>query len=560
MKRPIEIHDTSLRDAVGDFVTLHVTSAELSEVLPLLDGVGFASIDVFGGSTFLPTLTVLGENPWERLRAIRRALHHTPLQAVVRGRLAFGMRPAAPGTLRVLLNRLKAEGVDRVKIADPGLDLQGASHVVELAKDQGLHVTAAVVLSWGDAPDAGDMLVTAARDYGFAGADAIALQDPFGLLTPVQLAAVVEAYASHHPQPLRLHLHDMNLLGGAALERGFLAGAAGADTTISSLAWSYSPPQTESVAMALRGSVDDPGLDLDRVEEAAAWFDALKARKGFRYRAVHGVDHGVFRGEMPGAVRRALQEELGTRGRRDLLDVAWVQVRVVWEAFGRPPLLRPFVQAVCGQAAENAAAGAPFVRLDRRAVAYLRGEYGPPSPRVRTDLVARAEFTRLPPEPALPEVEDLDPAAYASEDERLTAALFPEAAKGLPRPGTHARSVPLPELYAEGAPAQAGSPEVPRRLRLNLHGEDYEVSLEAMGPADAQSRILFLRIGSETATLRVDFPRPGAPAVYGIHHHGRRHEVEVVEVLPPGHRSLPVLLREDGHLREVLYSLPRGRR
>lgn len=559
MTAPFEIHDTSLRDAIGDFVTLHVTSRELEEVLPYLDAVGFASIDAFGGSTFLPTLTVLGEDPWERLRAIRRAVRHTPLQAVLRGRLAFGMRPAAPGTLRALLRRLRAEGVDRVKVVDPGLDRGGASEVVALAKEQGLHVTATVVLSWGDASDAADLLVRAAWDYGFAGADAIALQDPFGLLAPAGLAAVVEAYAARYPYPLRLHLHDMNLVALAALERGLLAGAAAADATVASLAWAYSPPQAESLAMALRGSPEDPGLDLERLEEASAWFDALKARKGFRYRAVYGVDHGVFRGELPSAVRRALQEELGLRGRRDLFDAAWAEVPGVWEALGRPPLLRPFVQAVCGQAAENAAAGAAFASLDSRAVAYLRGEYGPASPRAWPELAARAESSSLPAQEPLPDVEALDPAAFPSEEHRLTAALFPEAGTSLP-PADHARSVPLPDLYAEAAPGPAGPPSVPRRLRLSLHGEDCEVSLEAMGPADAQSRILFLRIGAETATLRVDLPAPGAAPVYGIHHHGRRHQVEVVEVLEPGHRTLPVLLRDDGHLQEVLYSLPRPER
>jgi len=558
MRAPIEVHDTSLRDAIGDFVTLHVTSAELAEVLPLLDAAGFASIDAFGGSTFFPTMTVLGEDPWARLRSLRAAVHHTPLQAVLRGRLGFGMRPVPEGTLRAVLRTLRSYGVDRLKIADPGLDPRGAAQLVEQAVEQGFHVTASVVLSWGDTPDAGERVTTAADAYFFAGAHAVGLQDPFGLLTPVQLGDVVRTYGRHHAQPLRLHLHDMNLLGVAALERGLMAGAGAVDTTLAALAWSYSPPHAEAVAVALRGSPDEPSLDLGKIEETSAWFEDLKTRKGFRYRAVYGVDHQALRGEMPTAVKRALLDELRESGRKDLFEASWAQVPAAWEALGRPPLLKPFVQAVCGQAVENAA-GPPFARLDPRALAYLRGEYGPAKPGARADLVDRARRDPTPAEPPLPEVGALDPTAYPSEEDRLTAALFPEAGATFLRGRDQGRSISLPDLYAEASGALPSPTLVPRRLRVGRQGESFEVNLEGLGPADGQSRILFLRVGSETAPVRVDFPRPGAPPVYGIHYHGRRHQVEIVDVLEPGRKSLPVLLREDGHLHEVLYSFPRGK-
>lgn len=554
---PAEIHDLSLREAIGDFVSYHVRAAELGEVLLILDRVGFASIDAFGGTTFLPTMKILGEDPWERLRAIRRSVTATPLQAVLRGQFVFSSRRAPVSTIRATLRHLRNLGVDRIKVVDLGLDHVGAQGVVAMAKDLGFGTTATISIPWGRGSGAGTDLCEAAAGYAAAGADAIGLQDPFGALNPVELGDLVRRYVATCALPLRLHLHDANLLAVAGVQAGLQAGARAVDTTISALSWAYSPPPAEAVLMALRGSPFEPRLDVAALEAAAAWFEELKAKKGFLYRELYGVDHAIFRGELPVAVRRALEDELRERGRADLGEAAWKVVPQVWNALGRPPLLNPLVRAICSQAIENVLAASPFARLEEKVSAYLRGDYGPPRTGARSDLVERAEAEEPRAPALLPDVNDLDSADFASEGDRLTYALFPRVAGDFFRLRDSGGET-SPEVYPTAV--QGGvelAPTVPRRLLIKRHGEAHEVVLEGMGPRGWGKRTFFVRIGGQVAHIEVTVPEPGAPPVYTVYHHGRRHRVEFVEVCPPGRTSVPVLLREDGNLNEVLYAIPR---
>lgn len=558
MKPAVEIHDLSLRESIGDFVTFHVHTHELAEPLRLLDRVGFTSIDAFGGTTFLPTMKVLGEDPWHRLRAIRRAVTHTPLQAVLRGRLVFAARPAPPGTIRAALSHLRNLGVDRIKVADIGLDLLGARDVVAMAKDAGFHVTAFVPINWGKSAEARRILTEGAAEYAAAGADAVGVQDPFGVLNPIDLSELVKAYAASCPLPLRLHLHDANLLAVAGVQAALEAGAAAVDTTISALSWAYSPPQAESVVMALRGGRSDTGLDLSVLEETSAWFENLKQKKGFLYRELYGMDHGAMRGEMPVGVKRALEDELRERGRSDLMELSWKELPDVWEALGKPPLLNPLVRALCSQAIENVLAASPFARIESKVASYLRGDYGPPPPETQPDLIARAREEENSASAFLPDADTLSPSAFASQDDLITYAMFPGIADDFFRlRDGGGNQPPAPEHYPAAPVGASLEPSIPQRLTVKRQGEGYDVVLEGMSPLEWGKRSFFVRIGGQVAKLDVSFPPPDGPPVYTIYHHGHRHQVEFVDVLPPGEKSVPVLLKEDGNLTEVLFSLPR---
>lgn len=555
--RRIEIHDSSLRDSIGDFVTLQLKSGELVEALGLLDRAGFASIDAFGGNIFLPTMSVLGEDPWARLRAVRKAVKHTPLQAVVRGRMLFGRWIAPDATIIATLKHLRDIGVDRIKIADPGLDLAGSARVVSYAKYAGFHVTAAVSLSWGETKRLDEILMRAVNAHHASGADAIGLQDPYGLLTPASVADAVRRHKLRSTLPLRLHLHDVNLLAVSSLEAGLKSGALGADTTISTLAWSYSPPQTESLIMALRGSEISTALDMSALENAADWFNKVKMAKGFKYKAVYGVDHELMRGSMPSAIKRAMADTLRDKGRMDLLDRCWKEVGRVWETLGQPPLFSPMVQAVCAQAYENVSGDLPYGKLDYRISAYLRGEFGKVMPDARADLVARA--SQIPTaRPTMPlNIDDLAPENFTTEDDRVTHANFPMLADEFFRKRAKNRHDAPDSRFVGLASQEAQSTMMPRSLVINRHGETFEVALEGMGPLEDGKRMLFLRIGGETARIEVTFPPEGGAPSYRLMHHGKSHTFDFLEILHAGKHHLPVVIKEDGKEEEILYSFPR---
>ena len=557
--RPAELFDATLRDAVGHFLTLHVSSAELEDLLDALDRAGFTGIDAWGGASFYPTMEILGENPWERLRAIRRKIRRTPLQASVRSRFLFGTRPAPWETVKAVFGRMRDLGVERLRVLDLSTRRSDTGRVVEMAKEAGFHVTVAHLLDWSDLGGAAERLVSDAQAYLFAGADAVTLHDPFGVLTPPLAERLVAAYRTHFGAPLRVHTHDVSLLGVAAAEAALRAGASGADVTVSAAAWAYSPPQAESLAMALRGTPLDPGVDLAALEEAAAILEGLKAQKGFRYRAVYGVDHAGLSGGLPAVVRQAMLEEVRRRHLRTLLEPALGRFRAVWEALGRPPLLRPFLQAACAQAVEDARTGRPFQTLAPATVRYLLGEYGPPMPGCRADLVERARGTGIEAQ-RLPGLAELPPEAFADEDDRLLYALFPKAAASFferRAAGTAGRGRPAP--YPVEGPSDAGPVAVPRQIWITRGGETHGVVLEGMGPWEGNRRPLFLRVGPHRARVDVEFPPQGG-TVYTIHLHGRTRRVEIAEVLPPGTRGLPVVLREEEHTTEVLFAFSRPSR
>ncbi len=550
MRPPVRIFDASLRDSIGDFVTLHLRAHELGEAVRLLDKVGFAAVDGFGGGTAERLARDLREDPWERLRAIRRGLSHTPLQAVIRSRMLFGQKPAPLSTIRATLRHLKDLGVDCVKISDPGIDLEGTRQVILVAKSIGFRVSAAVPVAWGKINDPRDALLEGAVTFSEAGADEVVLQDAFGLLSPAHVASLVRSFTQHCSLPLRLHIHDTNLLSVATLEAGISAGASAADATISSLGWTYSPPRTESLVMALRGSDRAPDIDLTALENASAWFELAKERKGFGHKALHGVDHGLLRGEMPSTVRRALIEELRKKERPDLIERAWKEVNAVWEDFGCPPLLSPLVEAVCAQTVVNVCSETPYSTLDQRAVAYLGGLYGQPRPGVKAGLVEKAVEYPIAPEMKLPELSEAPAGPMASVEEKLTSILFPE-------------SVAARELHgaAKAAPASdtpAVEASIPRKLMVERHGESFEVALEGIGPKRGNKRTLFLRIGGDTAAVEVTFPQSGAAPEFTLVHHGKQHKVKILEIRPKGKRTLPVVLREDEQVLEVLYSFPKS--
>lgn len=557
MKKPLAVHDLSLRDSIGDFVTLHLKSDELSEILALLDRIGYSSIDAFGGGSFMPTMTILGEDPWQRLRVIRQGVRHTPLQAVLRGRMLFGRWIAPSSTVRAVISHLRDAGVDRLKISDTGMDPIGSARVITMAKEAGFKVSAAISISWGELPWFGEILEKTASLFESHGADEITLQDPYGLLTPPVTKELVGNLTNKNRLPVNLHLHDVNLLGVASLASGIGAGARGVDTTLSTLAWSYSPPQTESLVMALRGTHLDSGLDISLIEEAADWFERSKAKKGFKYKAVYSVDHYLLKGEMPIAIRRALADTLRDSGRGSLIEECWAELPAVWNELGRPPLISPMIQGICAQALENVVSGVSYGKLDYRVSAFLRGEFGQARKGANPNLVKKASLERTTRRSVPIDINTLSPDAYPSEDDRITYACFPALADKFFLQRSQARAK-MPDTRFVGRDQKTETLSVmPRRLIIERHGEAEEVSLEGMGPLENGKRTLFLRIGGEAAKIEVTFPRDQSKPVYELLHHGKKHSFEFVEILHAGKNMLPVMIKEDGKEEEILYSFPR---
>ena len=275
MSLPVHVTDTTLRDGVENFVLKELRQEDLTRLGKLLDRVGFYSIDCWGGSTFYTALTELQEDPWERLKRLRRAIRNTPLQMVVRGQMLVGFKPYHKEVVRKFLAKAAGLGIDIFRIYDQLNDLENMRLAIAMAKELRKEVEATVLFSLNPAVTQQDYL-RLAEDLINLGADAICINDSLGIMTPDKVASLVTTYRWNLHQPLRLHLHDNHKKALEAYLVGIRAGVERVDTLLKPLSWSEGPPAVEDLVFSLGGTLHDPQIDMRTFDTITDYLEALK--------------------------------------------------------------------------------------------------------------------------------------------------------------------------------------------------------------------------------------------------------------------------------------------
>lgn len=434
----VKITETVLRDAHQSLIATRMSLDEMMPILPAMDKVGFHSCEVWGGATFDSCLRFLDEDPWDRLRAIRKAMPNTKLQMLFRGQNMLGYRHYADDVLKYFVEKTVANGIDIIRIFDALNDIRNLETAVASAKKEGAHAQIAISYTLGEV-FTDEYYVDYAKRIESIGADSICIKDMAALLTPYATEKLVKKIKAAVSIPVQLHTHYTSGLASMCLLKGIEAGADVIDTAMSPLALGTSHAPTESMVAALQGTEYDTGLDLVALTEIRDYFMTLREKyikSGLLDPKMLATDANALIYQVPGGMLSNLLSQLKQAGKEDKLTDVLKEVPRVRKDSGFPPLVTPTSQIVGTQAVFNVIMGERYKTVTKEFKGLVRGEYGktpvPVDPEFQKKICGDEEpITCRPADLLEPELEKLkeECAEWIEQDEDvLSYAQFPKVA------------------------------------------------------------------------------------------------------------------------------------
>ena len=434
----IKVTETVLRDGHQSLIATRMTTEEMLPILPVMDRIGYHSLEAWGGATFDACLRFLNEDPWERLRVIRSNVKNTKLQMLFRGQNMLGYRHYSDDVVEYFIQKAIANGIDILRIFDALNDARNLQTAIRATKREGGHVQAAI--SYTTSPvHTNEFFAEYAKRLEDMGADSICIKDMSGLLTPYACYDLVKMLKASVNIPIQLHTHYTSGLAAMTLLKGIEAGADIIDTAISPLAMGTSHPATESMVATLAGTEYDTGIDLAVLDEVTKYFTTLREKylaSGLMDTKVMKVDVNALRYQVPGGMLSNLVSQLKQAGKSELLVEVLEEVPRVRKDAGYPPLVTPTSQIVGTQAVFNVINGERYKMVTKEFKGMIRGEYGQTPAPVDPEFVKKIigddkRITCRPADLLSPELEEqrAKVAPYLEQDEDvLTSAMFEQVA------------------------------------------------------------------------------------------------------------------------------------
>lgn len=374
----VKITETVLRDAHQSLLATRMTTEEMLPILPAMDKIGFHSVEAWGGATFDACLRFLNEDPWERLRTIKKNMPNTKIQMLFRGQNMLGYRHYADDVLEYFVQKSVANGIDIIRIFDALNDIRNLQTAINAAKKEGAHTQVAMSYTVGDVFTE-EYYMNYAKQIENAGADSICIKDMAALLTPYSTEKLVKAIKSAVKIPVQLHTHYTSGLASMCLLKGIEAGADIIDTAMSPLALGTSHAPTESMVAALRGTEYDTGIDLASLTEIRDYFMTLRKKyieKGLLDPKMLATDANALIYQVPGGMLSNLLSQLKQAGQEDKFTQVLQEVPRVRADAGMPPLVTPSSQIVGTQSVFNVLTGERYKTVTKEFKGLVRGQYG----------------------------------------------------------------------------------------------------------------------------------------------------------------------------------------
>ncbi len=432
----LNITETALRDAHQSLLATRMRTEHMLPIAPLLDRVGFFSVEMWGGATFDSAMRFLNENPWERIRLLKKAMPNTPFQMLLRGQNVVGYKHYPDDVLERFVVRARANGMDIFRVFDALNDVRNMQKAMEYVKREGGHVQATICYTISPVHDI-PSFVSLGRQLADLGADSICIKDMAGLIAPYAAYKLVSELKKSLGLPVQLHTHSTSGMGDMALIKAADAGVDVVDTAISSLAGITSQPNTESLVASLKGTPRDTGLDLGLLAEIAAYFAEVRKHYAEFESGLKSVDVRVLQYQIPGGMLSNLISQLREQNASDKFEQVIAEVPRVRAELGYPPLVTPSSQIVGTQATLNVMFGQRYKLIPQEVKNYIRGYYGRPpapiDPEVKRMAIGNEEPIDCRPADLLPpglaqakaELGDL----ARDEEDVLSYALFPQVAR-----------------------------------------------------------------------------------------------------------------------------------
>lgn len=439
--KKLYITDTILRDAHQSQAATRMRIEDMLPALAKLDKIGYWSVECWGGATFDSCMRFLNEDPWERLRTIKKNMPNTKLQMLLRGQNLLGYKHYADDVVEAFVAKSIENGIDVIRIFDALNDVRNVEQAIKSCKKYGGICEAA--LSYTESPVHNEeYFVELAKQLEGMGADVICIKDMANLLLPYDAYSLVKKLKENVKVPIHLHTHNTTGTGDMTYLMAVQAGVDIVDCALSPFANGTANPATEALVATLKGTERDTGLDLEALGDVAAHFrtvaDKMKA-EGILDPKVLNVDTKTLIYQVPGGMLSNLLSQLKQANAEDKYYDVLAEVPRVREDFGYPPLVTPTSQIVGTQAVLNVLAGERYKMVPKESKALLRGEYGrlpaPVNEEVRKKAIGNdTVITRRPADLLEPELEKYakemkEKGIGKSAEDVLSYALFPQVAE-----------------------------------------------------------------------------------------------------------------------------------
>ncbi|BCV41595.1 sodium-extruding oxaloacetate decarboxylase subunit alpha [Shewanella algae] len=465
MSKALALTDVVLRDAHQSLLATRMRIEDMLPIASKLDSVGFWSLESWGGATFDACIRYLGEDPWERIRALKQAMPNTPQQMLLRGQNLLGYRHYSDDLVTRFVERAHDSGVDVFRVFDAMNDVRNLQAALKAVIDVGAHAQGTISYTTSPVHTLQTWL-TMAKQLEDMGCHSLCIKDMAGLLKPMEAFELISRLKSETDLLITMQCHATTGLSTATYQKAIEAGIDVLDTAISSMSQTYGHSATETLVAMVEDTDRTTGYDLALLEEIAAYFREVRKKYARFEGALKGIDSRILRAQVPGGMLTNMENQLREQGAEDKLDLVLEEIPRVREDLGFIPLVTPTSQIVGTQAVINVLMGERYKSLTKETEGVLKGEYGATPAKVNSELQQRvlqgAEPVSCRPADLLaPELEhlraELAEKALAQglslseerDDDVLTYALFPQIGlQFIKNRGNPAAFEPKPELEA----------------------------------------------------------------------------------------------------------------
>jgi len=496
----VHVSELVLRDGHQSLIATRMRTEDMLPICSKLDAIDFWSLEAWGGATFDACVRFLKEDPWERLRKLRKALPNSRIQMLLRGQNLLGYRHYSDDVVQAFVKQSANAGVDVFRIFDAMNDLRNLRVSIEAVKKTGKHAEGTISYTTSPVHDI-PHFVALAKELESMGCDTLAIKDMAGLLTPQTTTDLVKALRAAIKLPIHLHSHATSGLASMCMMRGIENGATIIDTCNSSFSEGASHPTTESMVAALKGTEFDTGLDLQALQEITAYFREVR-KKYWQFESdFTGVDTRVLVNQVPGGMISNLSNQLKDQGALNRMDEVLAEIPRVREDLGFPPLVTPTSQIVGTQAVLNVMTGARYKSITTEVKNYFLGQYGKAPAAVNADVknlaVGDAKVIECRPADLLEhEMEKLTietEGLAKSEEDVLTYAMFPDLAKTFLQE-RNADTLKAEPLLIKDVANTSSTRYAPNEFKVTLHGETFHIKLTGSGHRGEEQRPFYVSV------------------------------------------------------------------
>ncbi|HNU39215.1 MAG TPA: sodium-extruding oxaloacetate decarboxylase subunit alpha [Methanothrix sp.] len=547
----VKLTDTVFRDAHQSLLATRMRTRDMLPIAEKMDQVGFFSLETWGGATFDTCIRYLNEDPWERLRALKKAMPNTPMQMLLRGQNLVGYRHYADDVVDKFVEKAAINGVDIFRIFDAVNDIRNMERSIKAAKKMEKHIQGGI--SYTISPvHSNELFAQFAVKLAELGCDSICIKDMAGLITPKNAHELIRAVKKEVSLPINLHTHCTSGMAQMSYFYACQAGVDILDTAMSPISGGSAQPATESLVASLQGTPYDTGLDLELLTEIKRYFEKIMEIYSPVFNPIAArIDTNVLVYQVPGGMLSNLVSQLVEQKAMDKYEEVLVEIPKVRKDLGYPPLVTPTSQIVGTQAVLNVITGDRYKMVPKEVKDYVKGLYGKSpamiDPKVRLKVLCDEEpITVRPADLLAPEYENakkaVDALKLAKQDEDyLTYALYPQVAlKFLQGAAVEEQLIKKPPDATVSATINAE----PMALNVEIDGESYLVKVAPAGMTIEEAKPKAPKDG-------LTVPMQGVIIRYKVEKGDRVEKGDVVAVLEAMKMEQNILANKSGIVREM---------